>query len=70
MRINWKNIYGLLGVIFSIYLFCKVKPIAAAWFDSMADNREFFDKHPALPFLAIAVICVMVVAVAKILSNR
>ena len=70
MRINWKNIYGMLGVILCVYLFFKTRPIAAGWFESMQYNREFFEEHPELPFLTIAVVCATIVGIIKMLSRR
>ena len=70
MRINWKNIYGLIGIYFAFQIFSKAKPVASAYMESMADNHEFFDKHPALPFLAIAAMCGVGLAIAKSLSDR
>lgn len=70
MRINWKNIYGFLGVILCIYVCCKTKHVAVAYLESLADNREYLNAHPAMPFLVFALLCVTAIAISKILSQR
>jgi hypothetical protein len=70
MRINWKNIYGILGVIFAIWLFNKSKQLIVNYIEAAYDNHEFWDKHQALPFLILALICVTAVAIFKIRSER
>ncbi len=70
MRINWKNIYGILGVVFCIWVFRHLKPVAITWFEAAENNHEFFEKHPALPSLTLAMICATALAIYKIHSER
>lgn len=70
MRIRWERIMGisLLGVF--IYLFFKVKPYLNRIFEDLADGYYYHSHDPMLRVIMFGLICVTIVAVAKIISNR
>ena len=70
MRIRWENVFGLMFFIFCIYLFFKVKPYLNRIFEDLADGYYYHSHDPMLKVIMFGLICVTIVAVAKIISNR
>ena len=70
MRIRWENIFGLLLLIFSIYLFVKIRPFLDQWFENMDNSPYPYSYSPTTRIAVIGLICVTVVAVVKIIANR
>ena len=69
MLILWKNMFGLMFLIFCIYLFIKAKPFLNRILEDLADGY-YYDHSPALKVAMFGLICVTIVAVVKILSKR
>ena len=69
MRIRWENVFGLIFFIFCIYLFFKVMPYLNRIFEDLTDN--YYHSHdPMLRVIMFGIICMTIVAVAKIISRR
>ncbi len=70
MRIHWENIFGLLLLIFGIYLFVKIRPYLDRIFEDLANGYYYHSHDPMLRIIMFGLICVTIVAVAKIISKR
>jgi len=70
MRIRWENIFGLVFLAFCIYLFIKVKPYLNRMFEGLADGYYCYGYDPMLRVILFGLICVTIVAVAKIISKH
>ena len=68
MRIKWKNIFALAVLIGLVTLLLRLPEILDRLSFSIAIPRYFEDPMIALCFFGF--ICLTIVAVAKILSNR
>ena len=70
MRIRWERIIGisLLGVF--IYLFVKIRPYMDRVFEDLADGYYYHSHDPMIRVIMFGLICVTIVAVAKIISKR
>ena len=68
MKIKWKNIFGLMSIVFIVIALFKL-PV-------MLDNISFriqlpyYFNDPALGLMFLGLICVTIVAVAKIIANK
>lgn len=68
MKIKWKNIFGLVLLIIIVIALFKL-PV-------MLDNISwriqlpYYFNDPALGLMFLGLICVTIVAVAKIITNR
>ncbi|TKJ38326.1 MAG: hypothetical protein CEE38_06095 [Planctomycetes bacterium B3_Pla] len=69
MRIRWENIFGPLLLIFGIYLFVKIRPYLDRVFEDLADGY-YYRYDPMLRIIIFGLVCVTIVAVAKIISKR
>ncbi len=70
MRIRWENIFGVLLLIFGIYMFVKIRPCLDRVFEDLADGYYYHSHDPMLRVIMFGLICVTIVAVAKIISKR
>jgi hypothetical protein len=70
MRIHWENIFGVILLVFSIYLFIKFLPFVDQWLDDYGHNYHFDNQSPTVTIMVLGLICVTVVAVTKIIVNR
>ena len=68
MKIKWANIFALGIFICLVILLCKLPRIL----DHMPEmiNSPYYLNDPAYGMMALGLICVTIVAVIKILSNR
>ena len=69
MRIRWGNIFGLLALIVSIYVFLKLAPALDTLFDEAGPVR-YHDPDPFHRAVLLGILCITVVAVCKIMCNR
>ena len=69
MRINWENLFGMLLFVFCIYLFIKLRPYLGRLFEDLG-NGYYYLHSPVSRIVAIGLVCVTIVAVAKIISRR
>ena len=70
MPMRWTNVFGLMFLIFCIYLFIKAKPFLNSIFEDLADGYYYHNHSPVLRVAVFGLICVTIVAVVKILSER
>ena len=70
MRIRWENVFGLMFLIFCIYLFFKAKPYLNRIFEDLADGYYFHSGDPTIKLIMLGLVCVTIVAIAAIMSNR
>ena len=70
MRIRWENIFGPLLLIIGIYLFVKIRPYLDRVFEDLADGYYYHRYDPMQGIIIFGLVCVTIVAVAKIISNR
>ena len=71
MRIRWENIFGLLLLIFGIYLFVKMRPFFENLFTEV--NQVYYYGYGLgrlIKVLMLALLCLTVLAAIKIISNR
>lgn len=70
MYINWRNIFGLLLFIFSIYLFFKMRPILDSILERQYEIR-YYGHGPdmLLSVLKLAALCFTAIAIAKVLRR-
>ena len=71
MRIRWENIFGLLLLIFSIYLFVKMRPFFKNLFEEI--NQAYYYGYGSglfIKVLILGLLCITAVAIAKIISRR
>jgi hypothetical protein len=68
MKIKWANIFGLILLIFIITVLFKLPAIL----DEVSCRIYLPDyfNDPALGLMFLGLICVTIVAVAKIISNK
>jgi hypothetical protein len=68
VNIRWANIFGLVGLICVIYLFFKIRSLDnTAWEEF---RYRFISHDPLWLFLFLALICVTVIAIVKILKQK
>ena len=70
MRIRWENVFGIMFLIFCIYLFIKSKPYMDRIFEDLAGGYYYHSHSPVLRLAIFGLMCVTLVAVVKILSKR
>ena len=70
MRIRWENIFGLLLLIFGIYLFVKIRPYLNRIFEDLANGYYYHSHDPMLRVIMFGLICVTIVGVVKIISKH
>ena len=70
MRIRWENIFGPLLLIFGIYLFIKIRPYLDLVFEDLADGYYYHRYDPMQRVIVLGLICLVIVAVARIISKR
>jgi hypothetical protein len=70
MRIRWENIFGLLLLIFGIYLFVKIRPYLDRVFEDLADGYYHHRYDPMQRVIVFSLICLIIVAIVKIITNR
>ena len=69
MRIRWENITPLLLLIVLTYLFLKMLPVLDMVVDGMASS-SYEHQDPRYHLVVLGLLCLTVVAICKILSNR
>ncbi len=69
MGIRWNNIFGLMLLIFGIYLFLKMRPFFKNAFEDI-NSAPYRHGSPIYGLAILGVLCITVVAVVKILSER
>jgi hypothetical protein len=71
MRVKWENIFGLLLLIFAVYLFIKMRPFFNNLFEDV-NQVHYYGYGPSmlLRVLMLGLVCLTAVAVAKIISRR
>ena len=71
MHIRWDNIFGLLLLIFGIYLFVKMGPFFENLFTEI-NQVYYYGDGPGqlLKVLMLGLICLTVLAAITIISNR
>ena len=69
MRIRWENVFGLMFLIFCIYLFFKAKPCLDRMFENWT-NVYYYSYNPVVRVAMFGLVCLTIVAVVKILSKR
>jgi len=70
MRIRWDNLFGLMALVLCIYLFIKAKPYLDRVFEDLADGYYYHSRDPMLRVIIFGLVCVTIMAVVKIISNR
>jgi len=70
MRIRWENIFGLLLLILGIYLFVKIRPYLDRVFENLADGYYYHRYDPMQRVIVFGLICLVIVAIVKIITNR
>lgn len=70
MRIRWENIFGLLLLILGIYLFVKIRPYLDRVFEDLADGYYYHRYDPMQRVIVFGLICLVIVAIVKIIANR
>ncbi len=70
MRICWENIFGPLLLIFGIYLFVKIRPYLDRVFEDLADGYYYHRYDPMQRVIVFGIICLVIVAIVKIITNR
>jgi hypothetical protein len=70
MTIKWGNIFGLLLLIFSIYLFVKLAPCLDRIFENISDGYYGYSESPTIKIAILGLICITIVSVVKIICNR
>jgi len=71
MKIYWANIFGLLLLIFAVYLFFKTRPALDNLFDG--NNQVYYYGYgPTMLFnvLKLGIVCLTAVAIAKVISRH
>ena len=69
MRIRWENVFGLMLLIFSIYLFIKMRPFLKNLFENI-NGGYYHQDGPVLRVLMLRLLCLKVLEALKIISNR
>jgi len=71
MKINWENIFCLLLLIFTIYLFFKIQPALNNFFNDNSGVR-YYDHGPTsvVDILKLGVVCFTAIAIAQVISRR
>ena len=69
MRIRWENVFGLMFLIFCIYLFFKAKPYLNRIFEDLTEGHYYHNHDPMLRIIMFGLICITIVAVAKVISK-
>jgi len=71
MHIRWENIFGLLLLIFGIYLFVKMRPFLETLFEDV-NHVHYYGRGPEqlIRVLMLGLLCLTVLAAIKIFSNR
>lgn len=70
MRIRWDNIFGLMLVIFLIYLFVRLKPFLERKFEDLSYVRYGNRFDPVTEILVIGILCFTVIAVVQIINRN
>lgn len=70
MRIRWENVFGLMALVLCIYVFIKAKPYLDRVFEDLADGYYYHSHDPMLRVIIFGLVCVTIVAVVKIISER
>ena len=71
MRVKWENIFGLLLLIFAVYLFIKMRPFFNNLFNEVGQIR-YYGHGPVMLIrvLMLGLLCLTAVAIAKIISKH
>ncbi len=69
MRFRFENLFGLMLFGFLIYLFVRLHPVLDRWFEEL-EYGYHYPQSPVSRVLTLGLVCVTIVAVAKILSRR
>lgn len=69
MRIRWDNIFGLLLLIFLIYLFFKFKPVLERMIDDLRYGSSY-SHDPIWTFNILALLCLTLIVMAVFISRR
>ena len=69
MRVRWENVFGLMLLIFSIYLFIKMGPFLKNLFEDL-NGGYYHHDDPLLRVLMLGLLCLTVLAALTIISNR
>jgi len=69
MRINFENLFGILLFVFCIYLFIRLRPYLDRLFEDLG-NGYHYPYSPLSRIAVIGLVCLTIVAVAKIISRR
>lgn len=72
MQIKWKNVFGVMFLVFLLCMFIKVSPMVIKILEEVADNIVYFGsfRGPTLPVMIIGMLCVSAVAIVKIISRK
>lgn len=70
MQVRWNNIFGLMLMIFGLYLFLKLRPFFKNIIEDINSVRYYHHNDPLLQIITLGLLCVTVLAAIKILSNR
>jgi subtilase family serine protease len=70
MEIRWNNVFGLLLLILGIYLLLKMRPFFSNAFEDINSAHYYHHGNPIHGLVILGIICITVVAVVKILSER
>ena len=68
MNIKWKNIFGLIAMITSVYLILHLPKFLRIFADSMWPVFTPYD--PVWQFFKLALICLTILAAVVIISRR
>jgi hypothetical protein len=69
MNIRWGNIFGLMLIIFGIYLFIKMRPFLG---NAIEDLNSGYYHHgdPVFRIAVLCILCITLIGALKILSGR
>ena len=71
MKIYWANIFGLLLLIFTVYLFFKMQPALNDFLDGNNRVRYYgHDPTSLISILKLGIVCFTAIAIAKVISRR
>ena len=70
VNVKWGNIFGLLLLIFCIYLFIKAAPCMDRIFENLGNGYYAYSDSPTIKIAMVGLVCITIVSVVKILGNR
>lgn len=69
MKIRWGNIFGLMLLIFGVYVFLKMRPFLENVFEEL-NSGYYHCGNPILGIAVLGLLCITLIGALRILSNR